>query len=144
MQALVSFAGDDMIRLAGYHFGNMGKKPILPTRIFPRRPRLIYLKAWREYLELTLEEVGNRFDPPRSKSTVQRLEAAGVNDQKLTKGAVEAYAEALGRPIEDVYREPPQKGEPEQPSLDQMATKMGVSRQVVIDVLMAVQGRKAG
>lgn len=93
---------------------------------------------------MTQEEIGGRLHQEVSKSTVSRWEAAQPFDKALTKGVIEAYAEALNRPVEDMYRRPPPKGEKDDPSLDALAAEMDIDRSVVIGVLKAVQGRKAG
>lgn len=124
--------------------------PVMPARIGPRNPRRVYLKLWREYvswklgIDLTQEKLGERFHPQVPKGTVSRWENAKPHDNVLTKGVIEAYAEALNRPVEDMYRPPPPRGEEDDPSLDSVAAEMGVDRAVVIDILKAVHGRKAG
>lgn len=74
-------------------------------RIGPRRPPRIFLKEWRDHVDITLERLGERFDPPIAKATVQRIEKR--RDPKV--GVVAAFAEALGRRFDEMFHLPPPK-----------------------------------
>lgn len=112
----------------------------MPPRIGPKHPRRVYLALWREHHNLSQEQLGERFHPPVSKSTVWRWEKAKPYDRALTKGVIEAYAEALNRPVEDMYRRPE-----DGPSLDAMATKLDPDlRARAADFIAALASRKAG
>lgn len=105
----------------------------------------VFLQAWRErdFPNISQETFGQRFHPPVDKGTISRWENAKPGH--LTLGVIAAYAEALGRRPAEMYRPPPKTdADAPQPSLDEMADDMGVDRKVVIDILSAVQGRRAG
>jgi transcriptional regulator with XRE-family HTH domain len=99
----------------------------MPPRIGPRNPVRVYLRNWREKLGLTQEQVGNRIEPPVDKGTVSRWERAKPEDGELTVGVVAAYAEALDRPISDMYRMPPE--DDDLPSLDKAAEAAGLDKE---------------
>lgn len=84
---------------------------------------------------MTQEQVGERFHPQVSKSTISRWESAGP--RSLTRGVIEAYAEALNRPVEDMYRQPAQG-----PSLDAKAAELELDPKVIIGVMEAMRGRR--
>lgn len=111
---------------------------VMPPRIGPRRPRRVYLALWREHANLTQEQLGQRFKPEVGKGTVSRWENARPGAKSITKGVIEAYAEALNRPVEDMYRHPDSG-----PSLDAKVAEMGIDPQVVIGVLEALARRRA-
>lgn len=77
----------------------------------------MYLRLWREHDRKTLEQIGDRINPPVAKGTVSRWEEAPPG--KLTPGVVAAYAEALGRHFLEMYRKPD-----EGPSLDVIAAPL--------------------
>lgn len=70
---------------------------------------------------MTQQQVGDKIGPEGvSKGTVSRWESYEPGDANLTLGVIAAYAEALNRPIIDMYRMPPP--EDEGPSLDALAS----------------------
>jgi transcriptional regulator with XRE-family HTH domain len=114
---------------------------VMPPRIGPKKPVRVYLALWREYLELSQQEVGNRIDPPVDKGTVSRWENAAPG--RLTLGVLAAYAEALGRPVADMYRRPPPKDKPAPPSLDAIVGQLDEdARAATIDFVAAMARRR--
>lgn len=85
---------------------------------------------------MTLEQLGGRFEPPVDKGTVSRWENAKPGH--LTLGVIAAYAEAIERPVADLYRLPPPKDKPALPSLDAIAGQMGEGvHEATLDFLAA-------
>lgn len=112
----------------------------MPPRIGPKKPRRVYLALWREHAGLTQEQLGQRFRPEVAKGTVSRWENARPGDRAITKGVIEAYAEALNRPVEDMYRRPE-----DGPSLDGIAYGLDKDlRERAADFIAALARRKAG
>lgn len=113
---------------------------VMPARIYPRRPVPVFLKEWREYIDLTLDEVGGRFHPPVSKSTVFRWEEAKPGEIRI--GVIAAYAEALGRHVTEMFRLPPADNEPA--SLDVAAASLTrEQRNRAVGFIEGMKGRKA-
>jgi len=103
---------------AGYHTGKGKASPELPVRtttataapitvsamparIGPKNPRRVYPREWRESKGLTQEQVAQRLGLNVAKATVSRWE----NGRRRIP--LEAYAEALGVPVEKLYELPP-------------------------------------
>ena len=115
---------------------------VMPPRIGPRRPVRVYLQLWREREGLTLEQLGGRIEPPVAKGTVDRWE--GAKPGGLTLGVIAAFAEALGRPVEDMYRVPPPKGVDPPPSLDDIVADLDPETKArAIGYIEGLTGRKA-
>jgi transcriptional regulator with XRE-family HTH domain len=78
----------------------------MPPRIGPRKPVRVFLAEWREYIGVSQQDLGNRFDPPVAKGTISRWES---KPSTVSLGVVSAYAEALGPKVRviDLYRLPP-------------------------------------
>lgn len=109
---------------------------VMPPRIGPKRPVRVFLAEWREWADLTLEELGNRIEPAVDKGTVSRWENAKPGH--LTLGVIAAFAEAVDRPVADMYRLPPPKDKPSLPSLDAIAGQMGEGmHEATLDFLAA-------
>lgn len=70
----------------------------MPVTIGPKRPRRVYLRQWRKYKQLTQQQVADRVGA--SKATISRWE-------NESRGSLEAYAEAIGEPVERLYTHPP-------------------------------------
>lgn len=89
----------------------IGPKNLLHTRVF--------LREWREWRDLSQEQLGGRIEPPVDKGTVSRWENAKPG--KISLGVIAAFAEAVDRSTRDMYELPPPKGKPIRPSLDALA-----------------------
>lgn len=91
---------------------------------------------------MTQEQLGNRIHPPVDKGTVSRWETAQPG--RLSLGVIAAYAEAIGRPVVDMYRPAPKEAdEAPTPSLDALAQGLEPDLwQRAADVITALQGRK--
>lgn len=61
----------------------------------------VYLREWREYLDLTQEQVADRIDT--TKGTVSRME---INTREPNLGYLAAFAEAIDREVADLFRDP--------------------------------------
>lgn len=112
---------------------------VMPPRIGPRKPVRVYLAEWREAQNpvLTQEQLGQRIHPTVDKGTVSRWENAPPG--RLSLGVIAAYAEALDRPVQDMYR-PPAAG----PSLDGIAEGMEPDlRKQAVEVITALSRRRA-
>lgn len=79
----------------------------MADRIYPKRPRPIFLAEWREEKELTQQQLADRLGT--TDVTVSRWE---TRKRKPDDDAKAAIAEALGIELEDLYRHP------DQPSAD--------------------------
>lgn len=110
-------------------------------RIGPRRPFRVFLREWREYLDLTQETVGNRFDPPVDRGQISKIETKARTGH-IGNETVAAYAEALNRPIVDMYGHPPAKEQPERKSLDEIATELDLEYEDAVRA-MRILSRKA-
>jgi transcriptional regulator with XRE-family HTH domain len=73
------------------------------ARIGPKnRSRMrVFLKEWREHLDLTQEQVADRIGT--TKGTVSRME---VNSREPNLGYLAAFAEAIDRETGDLFRDP--------------------------------------
>jgi transcriptional regulator with XRE-family HTH domain len=101
---------------------------VMASRIGPKKPAYVYLADWREHFELTQQQVGDRIGDGVSKSTVSRWETA---ERVPTINVLGAYAEALGIPVEQLFR-PPNRD----PSLDAMIAKAPKKvREMAIDLV---------
>lgn len=104
----------------------------------------VYLALWRDWARLTQEQLGGRIHPPVDKGTISRWETAPPG--RLSLGVIAAYAEAVGRPVVDMYRPPPKEASngAAAPSLDALAQGLEPDLwQRAADVITALQGRKA-
>lgn len=94
---------------------------------------------------MTQQQVGEKIGPEGvSKGTVSRWEAYEPGDPKLTLGVIAAYAEAVNRPIIDMYRMPPAEGD--LPSLDEAAEAAGLDkddRDAVMGTISRMAHRRA-
>lgn len=82
--------------------------PVMATRIGPKKPVRVYLSLWRENQKLTQQQVADRIGQGIHKGTVSRWESA---KRVPSTEVLAAYAEALGRPVTDLYRRPADPGE---------------------------------
>lgn len=107
---------------------------MVAARIGPKRPVRVYLHEWREYFRLTQEQIAARLET--TKTTISRKE----NDKrKLDMNFVAAYAEALGRRPEDMFRHP------DQPSADELLRDMGPDqRRQAIEVIQTLRRTGTG
>lgn len=109
---------------------------VMPPRIGPKRPHRVYLAEWRESLDLSQTDLGNRIDPPVDKGTVSRWEKT-ARTGKISTAIVVAYAEALGKkPVQMLS--PPNTPEP----LDLVAQSLGIGREDAIKALEIMAGRR--
>jgi transcriptional regulator with XRE-family HTH domain len=102
------------------------------SRIGPKRPFRVYLREWREHLELTQEAVGNRFDPPVAKGQISKWEKAGATG-RIGAETVAAYAEAINRKQILMYSPPRAKAAP--PTLDDLAEEWELTRDEAVRAL---------
>jgi len=103
----------------------------------------VFLAQWRAWKGLSQSGLGNRIEPPVSKGTVSKWENKS-KPWELTLGVLAAYAEAVDRPVADLFHLPPAKDKPAEPSLDAIADQMDeVSRQATIDFVSALAKRRA-
>jgi transcriptional regulator with XRE-family HTH domain len=117
----------------------------MPPRIGPRKPVRVYFRQWREKLGMTQQQVGDKIGPEGvSKGTVSRWESYEPGDPNLTLGVIAAYAEALNRPVTDMYHVPPEDDAP--PSLDRAAEAAGLDkddRDAVMGTISRMAHRRA-
>lgn len=76
----------------------------MPAKIYPRRPRKVYLAEWREAKGLTQKQLAERLEA--DVMTVSRWELGRV---AISTDALAALAEALGGDLmepEDLYHSP--------------------------------------
>ncbi len=104
------------------------------TRIGGRRRFHLYISQWRDHRGLSLEELGNRVDPPVAKNTVWRWE----NEQhRLDPQKIARLAQALDLEPEDLWRPPPGR------SIDAiLADAAPEMREAMVD--MAISLKKTG
>lgn len=77
---------------------------VMTARIGPRKPHRFYLREWRERLDLTQQQVGNRIgENGVDKGIISRWENMKRVPDVLD---IAAYAEALGIAPADLYRHP--------------------------------------
>jgi transcriptional regulator with XRE-family HTH domain len=79
------------------------------TRIGPKQPHRSYIREWREKLGLTQDQLAGRLGT--TKASISRWEN---KKRGPTLNVVAAIAEALDRPITDLFRHP------DQPSVDEL------------------------
>lgn len=78
----------------------------MPAKIYPRRPRKVYVAEWREAKGLTQKQLAERLES--DVMTVSRWELGKV---AISTDALAALAEALGGDLmepEDLYHHPDQ------------------------------------
>jgi transcriptional regulator with XRE-family HTH domain len=114
----------------------------MPARIGPKRPFRVFLKEWREYDGLTQPTVGERFDPPVSKGQVSKWEKM-ASGGRIGAETVAAYADALGRRREQMFRPPPPKGQSLPKTLDDVAEEMGVRHDDVVTAIEIMARKRA-
>lgn len=85
----------------------VGNLPLMPARIYAKRPPHLYLAEWREKAKLTQQQLADRLET--SDVTISRWE---TNKRRPSMDAQEAIAEALGIEAVDLRRHP------DQPSAD--------------------------
>lgn len=73
------------------------------ARIGPKnRKRMrVFLKEWREHLNMTQEQIADRIDT--TKGTVSRME---INTREPNLGYLAAFAEAIDRDVAELFRDP--------------------------------------
>lgn len=108
------------------------------TRIGPKKPPRVFLKEWRLSLGLSLERVGERFDPPIARAQVFKIEkAAGTG--RIGSETVAAYAMAINRDHREMYSPPRSEDAP--PSLDDVATELKIPYEQAVRALRIASGR---
>lgn len=109
----------------------------MPVRIGPKKPIRVFLAAWREHQKLTQQEVADRIGPGGiHKGTVSRWENA---KRAPSLNVLAAYAEAINRPISDLYRMPH-----DEPSLDAMVAEAPKDiRDKAADIVRTLVGKAA-
>jgi transcriptional regulator with XRE-family HTH domain len=78
----------------------------MPQKIFPRRPRRVYLAEWREFKSLTQKQLADRIGT--DVMTISRWENKKV---AISTNTLAVLAEALGGDLmepEDLYHHPDQ------------------------------------
>ncbi len=88
----------------------------MPAKIYPRRPRKVYLAEWRDKKGLSQKQLADRL--PCDVMTVSRWELGKV---AISTDALAALAEALGGDLmepEDLYHHP------DRPSANQLLRRM--------------------
>lgn len=117
---------------------------VMPPRIGPRNPERVFLREWRVYKELTLEELGQRIESPNGlgvpKGTVSKWEKKAREGRGPTKEVVAAYAEAIEQKTVDMYSLPPPKGGANGPPGPPSAAE--IEKIVSIAVRQALRGRR--
>src|SRR5579872_2856057 len=81
----------------------------MAARVRPRVPVRVYLTEWREHFNLTQEEVSGRVgaaDNVASRWELWLKEPQNQNARQPNLESLVAFAEALGIPVENLFRPP--------------------------------------
>jgi transcriptional regulator with XRE-family HTH domain len=98
------------------------------TRIGPKRPRRLYLQAWRETRGLTQQQLAERVES--GKDQISRWESG---KRGMSAGVIAALEEALQLEPGDLFRDPAT------PSVDELLRKATPEqRQQVLSVVAAL------
>ena len=98
------------------------------TRIGPKRPRRLYLQAWRESRGLTQQQLAERVET--GKDQISRWESG---KRGMSAGVIAALEEALQLEPGDLFRDPAQ------PSVDELLRNASPEeRQRVFSVVQAL------
>jgi transcriptional regulator with XRE-family HTH domain len=98
------------------------------TRIGPKRPRRLYLQAWRESRGLTQQQLAERVET--GKDQISRWESG---KRGMSAGVIAALEEALQLEPGDLFRDP------QQPSVDELLKNASPEeRQRVFSVVQAL------